>query len=222
MIASRYKAFGLALMAVLGLMVVGVAGAQAATQGVFLLDGKAPVNGTLTASLESSKHALMSTVGKNETPIEVECTTLTLTEAVLNEKDGKGSAEFTHCSVITPAGCEVAEPIVAKALALVLLHKPAGGVEESYIILEPQVAGEPFTTLHFKKCVLIEEAPITGLAVFKDCELKILEDKETHLLTEVPHGLGLAADEGLKFGAKNAELLGSSNWSDPGHTWAAH
>lgn len=221
MMAYRCKALGIVLTAIVAVPAFDAPGAQAATKGTFLLDGKAPVNGTLTASLESSKHSLMTTVGKNEVPIEVECTTLTLIESVLNEKEGKGSAEFVNCSVLTPEGCGVEEPIIAKVKALVLLHKPSGGTEEPYIIFEPQTEAGSFATLHFLNCILAEEASVSGLAIFEDCESEMEEDKEVHLLTEVPHGLGLAADEGLKFGAKRAEILGSSNWSDLGHTWAA-
>jgi hypothetical protein len=223
MIRNRNKVLGLAMAGVLGLVVMGASSAQALTKGIFLLDGKAPVNGTLTASLEAPKHAFMSFVGANNIPVQVECEALELTETVLNEKDFKVSAKFIKkCEVLEPAGCTVAEPIIAKALGLVLRHKAAGGVEEPYVVLEPPTEGAAFTGLKFSGCILPEEVEIKGLAVFKDCELFLIEDRETHLLTEVPHGLKLALDEGLKFGTKEAELLGSSLWKDPGHTWAAH
>ena len=95
-------------------------------------------------------------------------------------------------------------------------------VEETYLVGHPKVAGGAFTTLHFSGCILPEEVPIKGLPIFKDCSNTMLTDKETHLLEEVSGGLGLETGEGIKFGAKVASILGSSLWSDVGHTWAAH
>jgi hypothetical protein len=222
MTTSRHKALGLALMAVLGLMAFGAASVQAQTQGYFLLDGvKAVVGGTLSAKLESETgNILHSTVGGEKVLVSCKEVSAASGGAVLNEKEILVELKFEQCTVETPKPCTVEEPIVAKGIALALLHKPTGGVEETYLLAHPHPGSTTFATLKFKNCVLLGNVPIKGLPVFKDCQSTMLTDKAEHLIQETK--LGLSTEEGLKFGANPASLLGSALVTRTGGSWAAH
>jgi hypothetical protein len=223
MTTSRHKVLGIALMAVLAMMAFGAASAQALTQGIFLLDGKAAVKGgTVTGKFESKiGNILHSTFGANNAKILLSCEELSGGGTVLNEKEVLAKLTFTKCKVEEPAGCTVTEPIVAEGIVLALLHTPTGHPEVlTYLLGHPHIAGGAFATLHFSGCILPEEVLIKGLPVFKDCQNTMLTDKETHLIEET--NLKLSTEEGLKFGAKPASILGSALVSDVGHTWAAH
>jgi hypothetical protein len=223
------RVIGLCLMAVLGLMAFSAVGAQAAE---FLVNKK-PIVKPLLPEIQAeidTLNTLLTKLSGGQT-IDIDCLEVKVDTGLLHENgDGLGTILFSNCSTkvngtLTPGCKPLGEPIIATALALVILHKDLLGNEEPYILFEPQT-GTTFTTLKFKEetCIIPPEVPITGSAVFKDCKLELLEEKVTHLFEEVQ--LDPSLGDGLFFGKQKAFIDGSTNWfligEHKGMTWSAH
>ncbi len=149
------------------------------------------------------------------------CTTSSL-EGVKLEGEGKltegSKVTFTGCTVPTPTGCMVNSP--GKAIGTIATNELKGQLQSSgEIKVEPKTTGGAFANLVFghetgKTCSLPEEVsePIKGVLWLKDCEGKIEEHLEKHLLVE-----STAHSKTLFIGSDTAKSLETSL---DGSAWA--
>ncbi len=183
------RAFGLALVAALGLMAFMAVGAQAeetledgGKAGKFLVNKAAPTTGA-TSTFEVNQVA--GTTGTLLVPgrVDILCTGGKVTGEFKSSTEALGSAKFTGCTAWSPvttfphatqiktctvstkkegAGGEKEVVVVEKAIALSKLHNG-----EPYILLEED--GAAFTTIFFegKECSLTPENKVTGSVVGK-------------------------------------------------------
>jgi hypothetical protein len=177
------RAFGLALVAALGLMAFMAVAAQAENledggkAGKFLVNKAAPTVGTTFQVSQIGTGTLLV-----PTRVDILCTGGTVTGEFKSSTEALGSAEFTGCTAWSPvstfphvtklpctvstkkegAGGKAETVIVEKAIALSKLHN-----SEPYVLLEED--GAAFTTIFFegKECGLPKENIVTGSVVGK-------------------------------------------------------
>ena len=169
------RAFGLALMAALGLMAFSAVAAQAENlsdggkAAKFLVGGSAALSVGATFSAEQVGTGTLLVPGR----VDILCTKGTTSGEVKNETDASGNAEFTGCTAwqpvtvlgashVTKAACTVKEPIKAEGLALPKKHEG-----NSYILLEQKEGSALFTTIFLEgaECPLTKENKVTGSVV---------------------------------------------------------
>lgn len=218
------RAFGLCLMAALGLMAFTAMSAQA---GTTLESGVATTtNLPATATLESTK-ATLDSEAIGGIKVEVHCTTLASESGVIKPGAvGEGTLKFSGCETLLNGSasmvCLPKEPIVASVKLEGYLH---GGNE---LILASPLSGTKFAEIKMDKeagCSIGPNFEITGSAIIKDCSNELLVDKVKHLIEQV-QGIGSDLEghkNALKFGSKAATILGSA-WieMDTHNTWAIH
>jgi hypothetical protein len=218
------RAFILSAVAALGLTALFAAGAQAEAGAAWMKNGANIASSQeIEATLETNAN-LLSTVGG--TPLEIICKKVIVDDGLLEvEGKNRGVLLFTECETklnkVTSNVCKPAEPIVLKALSLLVLHTLSGGAKDDLIEFFPHTVGgvtEPFARLKFSKLCTLEVnggagVPITGTFFAKDCENKLLEERATHLIEEARNATGGTLLGGLKFGVNPAQLDGSVNIS---------
>jgi hypothetical protein len=174
------RAFGLALVAALGLMAFMAVAAQAENltdggkPGLFLVNGAAAAAGVAFEVNQEGTGAL-SVPGRN---LGILCTSGVIKGEFKSDTEALGNAKFTGCTAWEFAdlekgethknklACVVHEPIeVTKAKALPKLHKNASGETEKFVLLEED--GEAFTTVVLLSCALPEKNVIKGSLAVK-------------------------------------------------------
>jgi hypothetical protein len=235
--SKHVKALGLCLVAALGLMAFGAAGAQAqngwlvnqafigATQSI---EGALHTDATLSAEVLGVK-------------VKILCKTLAVDDGLLfaNEAaEGLATLLYSTCETFLngslSAVCKPAEPITANVKFKAILHNSL-----TYLLFEPDNS-TVFTNLKFPNagCLLKPERPIAGSFVV-EClteELKTMtEDPEkrdlcltdlvNHLIKEASPQ-SLFGTDGLTFAGKPATLEGIAkvflSGANKGGTWAVH
>jgi hypothetical protein len=231
------RAFGLCLLAALGLTAFAAASAQATTgwleSGAFIGATKtihAVIHPLAHELLGGKKHAVLDTTIGVEPVKKVEklCETLTTEDGLIfagAAAEGLITLKFTNCKTfidgVLNGPCKPLEPIVAKTKFRAILHTT--GDKKTYILFEPHTANTPFTTIVLHECLLGEKVPITGDLVAECLNSKLekntaltdycLEDAVHHYIQEAPHklfelGAGTGKFHELKFGIRLALLLG--------------
>jgi len=239
---KHVKAFGLCLVAALGLMAFSAAGAQAqngwlAPGGTFIT-GNTAVTGSLHTDVLLHGEALGAKVLILCKKLVVDAGLLLNTTA---PPEGTATLLFSECETSIDGGvtistdCKPTEPITAKVRAKAILHNSL-----TYLLFEPEEAGKPFTTILFGNalCLLKPSRPVAG-SVVVEClteDLKTmtedpskrdlcLTDLVNHLIQEAPTQ-SLFGTDGLTFAGKPASLLGIANVvlgaPNAGKTWAVH
>ncbi len=239
------RVFGVCLAAVLGLMAVSAAGAQAQTgwleSGAFITATKT-INATihpLKATAPVEKHMLLSTttLGAN---VKILCENLAVDDGLIfaNEKaEGLASLLFSACQTFLngalSAVCKPTEPITVGVKFHALLHNAL-----TYLLFEPEVAGTPFVKIKFpnEECLISPERSISGSFVV-EClteDLKSMEeasgkpdlclsDLTNHLIREVANQKLFGEKEGLTFNGAVAKLEGIAKvFLISGNKWAVH
>jgi hypothetical protein len=207
------RAFGLALVAALGLMAFMAVAAQAenlaGTAGLFLVNKEgALAKAGVTFDVKQVGVGALSVKGRN---LGILCGEALITGEFLNDKEALGKAEFKgDCLAFeyaeiekagvthkTPLACIVDEPIIVeKALALPRIHN-----SEPYVLLEED--GAAFTTVVLLKCALPEKNVIKGSLAVKVDNSDTIEP--TVLASEAIQTLLLGS---LSFGGFAAQLKG--------------
>src|SRR3977135_2374096 len=218
------KAFGLCLLAALGLMAFSAAGAQAQTGW---LVGGAFINANpaieaevhpLKATAPIERHLVLSATALGS-EVKILCENLIADGGVLfgeaaNKEKSEGLATllFSTCQTFLNGSlstdCKPTEPITVKVKFRAILDNSL-----TYILFEPDEAGKPFTVLGFSNalCLLKPSRAIAGSFVM-EClteELKTmtedpgkrdlcLTDLVSHLIREAPNQKALFGD-GLTF-----------------------
>lgn len=185
-------------VATLGMMALGVAGAQGqlpleSTLGTFKVNGNPllPANAT---GIQNGAGSLL-VPARN---LKLKCETSHVTEgAIISATNASAKVTFLECVSLdlktgVPLPCETAglKTISAKAIFLPILHGPADG-ELTYVLAEPQVAGGNFTVVEYKEgteCPLPLKNPVTGSVTAEVSELEgksptLLFNPEIQLLT---------------------------------------
>ena len=213
------RAFGLSIIAVLGLMAFMAAGAQASW--LYLLS-----NGTLD---ELTSGTELVEVLKDEegnlllsNGIEIKCAVVKGEDLLLEGSTEKGKAlakgkvAFSECKTfnkgVKAESCNPTnQPLQAAGTAHVILHN---GI--NYVLFAPNAGGESFTEIIFgPKCALVESSEVTGELVAECGELNgskqfVEGDCATH---RVQQYLRAALSQSLfgaslKFGELGASLDG--------------
>jgi hypothetical protein len=215
------RAFGLALMAALGLMAFTAVAAQAeepvGTPGSFLVKGEKTL-----AKLGVTFSATQLGTGTLLVPgrVDILCTSGTATGEFHNESDVLVEATFSGCtpwqpvtvlgaSHVTKVACTVAQPIVAKALGKPRLHN--GG---KYVLLEGTAgANQLFAS------VLLEgpECPLTKHNEVKGSVVAQIDNSDTteptllfsHTIQKL-FQIGTTEGDRLKFGTLEAYVDGEA------------
>lgn len=219
------RAFGLCLLAALGLMAFS-ASAQAEPVPAWMVEGHniAGEVGIQTEGLEGNHGQLLATIGA--TPIEILCTNMEFEEGVL-KPEGKslGFIKFTGCqfkangahqSVCDPTGGEI---LTNRLKDQIVLH-PAVSAVEGYDELVPET-GETFVVIHTsEECSFGEgEIPVTGKFFIEDCLEEGRVEKVSHLIEEFT-----PLTELFILGNVRSTIDGSSNvhltGANTGKTWS--
>jgi hypothetical protein len=213
---------GLLSLCALALGLMAFASSASAAPEWLILDKSGTVltttelSATVVGALEENMGTLLTHL--SGLAVSVLCMSATL-EGTKLDKEGKlteegGKVTFEGCTVPTPSGCEVkSKGAVVGTIASLELK---GTLESSgEIKIEPKTAGGTFTELIFSgaTCPLPTEAvfKIGGVLWLKDCEGKLKEHLESHLIVEsTAHG------KTLFIGADTAEHLETSL---DGSTW---
>jgi hypothetical protein len=215
----------LGLVAMLALLAFAAV-AQAEKGAIWLVD-KLPITGAAAVSGEiDTVTKLLSTFGKANTPITIECKEFELTEGkLLLEGSSDGKLSYKNCETflnkVLSASCKPLEPIVALVTDLIVL---IGG--ETYDLFKSQF-GTTLTEIAFgAECTLPNPTPVTGSLVMRDCQNEFFVDKQFHLLEEARNEATIAAGDGLSFGTKVMTIDGSVNLFLSGllggNPWAGH
>ena len=216
------------LLAILGLMAVLAAGAQAN----WLVEGK-ELTTNETVAVSAHTPWTLTIPAKN---IQFRCTTAASEELKLLAKSAtaEGKVKYTGCTAFSPPGaegkeqknCKPKEPIVTGAITLITLHNG-----KSYLLEEPNTLGGKFSTIEVSElCALTESNDLTGKQVLEcgqlvssvfvqvDCSTLNISTLET-VTSETLFPL-----DTLKFGANSATISGiiklSLSGANAGKTWA--
>jgi hypothetical protein len=217
------RAFGLALVAALGLMAFMAVAAQAENlidggkTGLFLVEKKGELaKPGVTFEANQVGKGTLGVQGRN---LAVLCEVGTIKGEFLSDVEALGSAEFSKCSAwtwvnleigkthTTKLPCTVDEPIkVKRAKAFAKLHKNAAGETEKFVLLGEDE--EDFTTLVLlgAECTLPEKNLITGGLVVKVDN----SDTVNPVVLALEEFQTLLGDK-LLFGAFAATLKGEAN-----------
>jgi hypothetical protein len=230
------RAFGLCLVAALGLMAFSAAGAQATTG--WLVGGNF-ITGNTAIHASAHTEAVLSMTLFGE-PVQILCTTLETEEGTLTSGTVEGliKLKYKNCRTLingpVSAPCKPVEPIEAQAKFHAILH---GTPSLTYLLFEPDLSGGAFAHIKFNKpCVLFPEVEVEGSFV-AECLNESLEtmnaealhrdlcltDLVHHLIQEAPNQ-SLFGD-GLFVNGQPAHLGGITNalvTNPAGATWAVH
>jgi hypothetical protein len=219
---NGFKALGLCLIAVLGLMGITAVGAQA--KGDWRIEG---ANTATTAEFTSEKDGTKDftiLTGTGGTEIEVLCQELTTDDGLLlaptKTESGKGLVTllFKGCKTFLNGSlseaCKPIEPIVAKLKFLLVLHN-----KTTYLLLEPDV-GTTFAAIKFEAGCALPEIVITGSLAYEDGNEPFENESVKRLMLGVPAPLFGGQTEGgttlpnarLLFGVNSVKLEGSIWW----------
>ncbi len=205
------RAFGLTLVAAMGLMASMAAGASAITWDV----GGKEIAGTVTASgkLKSGQTALLLVPAQS---LVLHCTGFTVNEgSLLTNNTAHANLKYTGCTTkvkgVESAGCKP-EILEVKAKVLPILH--TDGLV--YLLVHPLTAGQPFTTIHYNEetCALPPLPTVTGSTVFH-CEnittgLKLsCSHPKTNILI-LPADPALFPSDTLQYGLNAAAIHGKA------------
>jgi hypothetical protein len=244
------RAFGLCLLAALGLTAFAAASAQATTgwleSGAFIGATK-KIHAVIHPLAGGAKHSVLdTTVGVNNEKVEKLCETLTTEDGLIfagAAATGLITLKFTNCKTFIGGKeskpCKPVEPIIAKTKFKAILHTGTGNDGKTYILFEPHTAGTPFTTIELKECLLGEKVPIEGDLVAECLNSSLaknttgtdfcLDDTTHHYIQEAPAklfelGAGTGKFHELKFGIRPANLLGIADvlLTDAANTWGVH
>jgi len=209
------RALGLSILAALGLMAFTAAGAQAS--GTFLVQG---LTGEWTATITGEEDNPLGNENKFlilNLNVEFYCHDATATGSIKPNGHGTGTITFSDCfahgvtsgGALTGEPCELENSIVAKVLALVILHN-----SKPYVLFSPQ-EGETFATLNTEPCP-IPSASVKGFAVVSisnpdgDDVTKLISSKgSTTLFSSAQHHLLYGKNEGHLDADANIRLAGS-------------
>ena len=194
MVRSRFglKALGLCVL-VLGLMGIsaGVAQAEGGKWFYEKAELKAELKPSLEGEIDGSATLKTKIIGKE---VKFTCKEATLVSVKL-EPEGKlttgGSVKFGKCVTFLGGveskacepftGAEKGVVVTDKGKGLLALH--TGGITTT--IIEPEVAGKAFGTIHMSElCSIGEEVPVFGKLFIKDTEVS--KELVKHLITEGP------------------------------------
>jgi hypothetical protein len=203
------RAFGLSILAVLGLMAVMAAGAQAEYK---VAGVKLTANEAVAVETDETGNLLVPAQELEIKCTEVEGENLTL----VPETEVTGKLKFKNCVTFQKKAesknCKPVEPITAGGKGHLVLN---AAKTKTYVLFEPNKNAknefEPFTVVHFGElCALGEENPVTGFLAAECLTEALVANKcETeqakHLLKQAP--ATEFADE-LKFGKNPATLDG--------------
>jgi hypothetical protein len=199
------KAFGLAMLTVVGMMVVGTGGAQGQL-GQYLVN----LGSALLATFQGWQvgGGLLTVKARD---LKLECAALSVSEGKINSStDASGKVEFTGCvsyslsTGVKLADCQLKtlETITASFLALPSLVSP-----ETYVLFESIPPATVFATISYKSgtaCTLPLNNPVTGSVVMRIPFLDLYaQTGEFH-----PKNQELTGDK-LSFGGFTAFLQGS-------------
>ena len=211
------RAFGLVIVAALGLMAFMAAGAQA--NWLYLEAGKA-VELTVAEPVKVAVHEKSEGNLLLSNGIEIRCAViegqkLELLPGSPTTATATGSVSFSTCHTFNKgtaaSACDPTnQPIIAGGTAKVILHSD----KKNYVLFSP-LTGQPFTTILFgAKCALVESSEVTGNLV-AECGHLVTgaftqEDCATHavshLLRQAP--AALFPSDKLQFGELGATLDG--------------
>jgi len=221
------RAFGLCLVAALGLMAFMAAGAQA----TWLVKG-ATLAAKADKPAEISNHSALGKLLVPAKNLTLDCTTLASDDGLLNPASGLGEVLgtllFTGCSTLQPEGttlakCKPKEPIEAKGKGNLILHNA-----DTYLLIEPEVAGGNFTRIDFPVECALPDTNITGSLVLECLGPNLEKGKELCLKEEVTHlaqqaPTALFPSDGLFYGVSPATIDGVAKAKlTSGETWAGH
>lgn len=236
----RRSAFGVCLVAILGLMAVTATGAQAGEE--WLIEGAAAPNQT---PIHAAIHPLPVTLKKHivflvpALKLEVLCSDLTSDDGLLIQNTLiLILLLFKTCESLvngtSQPKCKPAEPIDLSLLGHLFLH---GELKKlTYILFESDKIGSPIGTITLPgTCAIAETSNLTGTFV-AECLSEKLETKEKtgidYCLQEMAHHLIQQAPEKLfekhmlKFGANQALIDGIIDLllsgANEGRTWSGH
>jgi hypothetical protein len=215
--AMSRRIIGLAVIAVLAMMALGAASAQAAPPNwLYRETSSSPLIELGSENIALEKDIMLTwstTVGG--TSVVLLCEDVTLEGGVIGAAGtGKGTLKFsknceTKLNGVTNANCKPAEPIVFTFVDQLFLHNNL-----TYDLFSPEAGKTAFTTLHFSEtCLLGEEVPIKGHIVVQECSPNDLETHLIkHLLEPAPRSLFQTINKyDLSFGV-NAMALDGSVW----------
>jgi len=210
------RAFGLALMAALGLMAFSAVAAQAEEKLVdggkaakFLINKNAAL-ATLGVTFEANQVGAGTLLVPGR--VDILCQKGTATGEFHNETDALVTATFTECLTWQPVPlgethkthveCTVKEPITAKALVIPKKHEG-----KFYLLLEAEGEAKLFTTIFLEgaPCPLTKENKVTG-----SLHVEIDNNETTEPLLLFGHGIQLlfqpttTTGNHLKFGTFDA------------------
>ncbi len=214
-----FKALGLFLLSVLGLMAVGAVGAWATAGELLILDVTQKVATELNATFEA-KAASLLVLDVPAINLEIHCVLLNTEKGTyLTGGTGHALILFTACSVygtnpalVKLSGCEVYPTakdrsvglnkghITAEALLLILNHD--GPIDRVLIRAEP--TGALFTKIFFKNCAAAAGDVQGGLTF----TLEGIEH-EHNFIQFFSEAIELYKLDQLEYGVNNANILGS-------------
>jgi hypothetical protein len=216
----RLEALALAIMTTLGVMALGVAGAQAqlpgeSKPGTFLVNLGVALLATLTGQILGVGFLLVK-----DKDLKIECKALDINSGKINSStDGSAEVLFLECVARNHAGVQLADcefktlkTIKALVLVLPILH---GG--EPFLLFEP-LSGTELANVSFKSgtaCTLPLNNPVTGAVVAKVDALDAI--KQEILFSEA---IQLLSGDVLKYSLNNntAYLDGIADiWLTLGH-----
>ena len=191
------------LLAILGLMAVLAAGAQAN----WLVEGT-ELTTNETVAVKPHTPWTLKVLAKN---LELQCSTVESEGLTLIAKSGtgEGKVKYSKCVTFSPPesgkeskNCKPKEPIIAGGKTLIILHN-----SENWILDEPGSGSIKFSTIEFSElCALTESADLTGTVVLEcgtllasqwvhlDCK------SSSSLRLERPAPETLFSSDSLKFG----------------------
>jgi hypothetical protein len=211
------KALGLSFVAALGLMAFTAAGAQAS--GTVTVQGLSPpfttpIAGTIENALHANSRLLILKLN-----LEISCHKGKAAGHLSNAGHGHAEIIFEHCLAkgvgqSEAEACLMENNIVAKVLALVILH---GEANKPFIRFSP-LEGESFALVLEHTCPIPEHALIKGSVVAEivDPELKV----GSKLIT-TKGMLSLFTGDKLFYGANEAHLDADALVSLVNHPTAA-
>lgn len=230
------RAFGLTLIAALGLMAFMAVSAQA--NWLVLLNGETlELAAKEEVKVETHQEGNLLYKNSTGTGIEVRCGTvvgedLLLAPGTKEEATASGKVAFSKCKTFTEGTpqekCDpINQPIKAGGTAKIFLHEKT----RNYVLFSPE-SGEVFTEIKFSlSCALTETNKVKGFLV-AECGLLNGEGKfvgndckehmTSHLLKQAP--AALFPNDKLKFGNASAELDGIAKvelaGKDAGQSWS--
>jgi len=206
------RAFGLSIMAALGLMAFTAAAAQAGN-GLFTVGGSAAAGQSITGEIKVLGELLVP--ARN---LKIVCHKGQILSATLGHKVGLGNVKFEECLVLdlegNPiSGCEVTNGKTITTLAQVLAVLGKDG--NLYALFEPDVGATSleltalFTNVTFepgKGCVLPLTNPVRGsvsalVSTGLTSELPLLEFAPAHQTT---------TGDGLHYGTASSHIVGGA------------